>query len=816
MNVWKLARAWLWVMLVLVFGVESGVGEAFIVQDCQPGAEIVIAGNPPRTVKLAALELQAYLKKISGAELPILTNTVTPGTVKLYVGRSGYTDQLGVTDVGLKSEAFRMKSGPDYLVLLGQDRDFAPKSPWAKNNGDIPRAQAEWDKLTGASWTLPLASIYKHYNQTTGLWLDDEGGSLNAVYEFLRTLGVRWYMPGKLGEVVPQLKTIPLSQVDRIVQPDFRYRVQDYGNYSRYTWDDLIWARRLGLNNETMDGPHGMARVHGRTEMQAAHPDYYALVGGKRDTEYRGTGHACFSSEGLFAETVRYARAVFDHYDLPAISIMPQDGYHHCQCERCKDQAPSDLVWGFVNRVAIELYETHPDRFVVGGAYTAYRDPPAGIDGFSSNLVVRISWHRTNFDVTEAWQAYWDLVENWRVKLAPQRLMRNDNNLYTSTSDAATPVIFPIIFTRSIARDLRALKGISLGDRESVPRSPDQYWQHPGANHLNIYVLSRYLWDAGLDLDALLDEYFTLFYGPARGEMRTAFEFAEATCPRDGPATPSRVPLSDRIRFVEMLHRARAAAADTVYGQRIQLIMDEMQPLETLRALHAAAEARGEVPEFTSMHDMAGTDKWLEASRTFVLDGKLDEPFWTAYHHGAALKEINDGKRPRYLARFYLKWFKDALYFGIRCDDPNMANLTIPTQTNQNPALRSGDCVTLLLETDVHSYYEITINPAGAVWDADCSENGAGEAWSSQAEVATHIGDDYWSIEARIPVMKQDDDPLHALIGRMPSRSFPWHFNVVRRRARDSDVECSAWVPTGSADFHDKLKFGKLSARHTK
>jgi hypothetical protein len=37
----------------------------------------------------------------------------------------------------------------------------------------------------------------------------------------------------------------------------------------------------------------------------------------------------------------------------------------------------SDLVWGFVDSVAIKVYKTHPDRWVTCGAYTSYKDPPA-------------------------------------------------------------------------------------------------------------------------------------------------------------------------------------------------------------------------------------------------------------------------------------------------------------------------------------------------------------------------------------------------------------------------------------------------------
>ena len=77
-------------------------------------------------VTLAAKELRTYLKKITGAELPIVNAPDDKQPIKIYVGRSAQTDKLGVTDDDLKYGAYRMVSGKDYLILLGQDADFDP------------------------------------------------------------------------------------------------------------------------------------------------------------------------------------------------------------------------------------------------------------------------------------------------------------------------------------------------------------------------------------------------------------------------------------------------------------------------------------------------------------------------------------------------------------------------------------------------------------------------------------------------------------------------------------------------------------------
>lgn len=198
-----------------------------------------------------------------------------------------------------------------------------------------------------------------------------EGGGLNAVYGFLHDLGVRWYMPGELGEVVPARTTIALPSADRTVHPDYRVRYWMGSNHGVTPWDDLIWERRIGMNafHETLGVgmlAHGMRNVHGSEAMQQAHPEYYALYGNVRDTGFRGTGHACFASEGLLRETVAYARAVFDRFNEPSLQLSPQDGLRQCQCEQCRGLSPSDYVFGFLDRVAREVYQTHPDRIILG------------------------------------------------------------------------------------------------------------------------------------------------------------------------------------------------------------------------------------------------------------------------------------------------------------------------------------------------------------------------------------------------------------------------------------------------------------------
>ena len=89
----------------------------------------------------------------------------------------------------------------------------------------------------------------------------------------------------------------------------------------------------------------------------------------------------------------------------------------------------------------------------------------------------------------------------------------------------------------------------------------------------------------------------------------------------------------------------------------------------------------------------------------------------------------------------------------------------------------------------------------------------SGYEWSSKAEVGAYVGEDFWSVEVKIPVDQNSDDPNHLVAGRKPTEKLPWHVNVCRQRMRDNVPQWSCWSPTGKKGFHDVMKFGKLFIR---
>ena len=131
-------------LLLLAFSTAPDAEGGFLTENGEPRAEIILSERPQRSARLAAQELQDQIAKISGARLPILTRP-TGKAVKVFVGASTHSP---VKADGLQYGAYRIVSGADWMALVGDDTDFTPTAPFAQNNGDIKRAQTEWEKLT--------------------------------------------------------------------------------------------------------------------------------------------------------------------------------------------------------------------------------------------------------------------------------------------------------------------------------------------------------------------------------------------------------------------------------------------------------------------------------------------------------------------------------------------------------------------------------------------------------------------------------------------------------------------------------------------
>ncbi len=162
------------------------------------------------------------------------------------------------------------------------------------------RVNLEFDKITGDTFWNHFGYLYTRYHKDLDVWDYDDAGTLNAVHEFLRSLGVRWFAPGELGEVVPRQTTIALPAVSRTVTPDFGMRRFTFYTDHTGIGDKGIWTLRLGLNqgHGSAASPRsvtGLKFAIMREEMKQAHPGDVSAQ--RRQTRHHDEGQRLSRSQ---------------------------------------------------------------------------------------------------------------------------------------------------------------------------------------------------------------------------------------------------------------------------------------------------------------------------------------------------------------------------------------------------------------------------------------------------------------------------------------------------------------------------------------
>lgn len=795
-------------------------GEGFLVKDGQAQAEILLPEAPTRSQRLAARELQTYLEKISGAQLTIGQTPVGEQPIRIHIGESAATRELGVTTGDLRYGAYRIVSGKDWLVFVGDDTDFVPIEPWARSYQDLRSGdmRREWDTVTGAHYGYPHSQLHKHHygpNRLFGtpdqpiadkdgniyMWTYDERGSYNGVCAFLRDLGVRWYMPGEVGEVVPELTDIALPQVDRTVRPDFPMRVLNF-RASVYGHDAMMYGFRLGTRQPFgRQAAHGLATLVAHPLVAEEHPEWFALYGGERqNTDSRASKRQlCLSNPELLQAAIHFAQVQFDHYDMDVVSIWPPDGYTAmCQCALCEGKESPELgergrlsnyVWDFVNEVAKELQKTHPDRLISNGAYGIYTEPPSNIDKLEPNIQVIIVGARRLTDPDK--ERLRELRQAWSEKT--DNLLENFENYPFTGRGFYVPAYDPGLF-----EEINEMKDSFRG--EDIWITMDFSDDAIGYNHFLLYFTAHMYWGGKeADPQAMFDEYVRLFYGPVAGEMGAFFSY----CAENWREMTEDVAVVEEA--LSLFEQAKAAVpAESVFAERIHHIDLFLETLRQKRTM--LAQTRGPVSQLRLVGEPQGM---------IVIDGKLDEEAWVnnPIASRGRLQELQTGREPIYGTSVKATWQGSNLYFAIRCEEAPGVPLNITATENGDQALWYGDAVEILLATNAHSYYQIAVNPAGALLDLDRgTDRYSWFKWDAQAEVATQIADDHWTVEIRIPVTDDSNDPNHKVIGRKPLRNLPWHINICRQRIRGNHSELSALSPTARPGFHVPMKFAHFFA----
>ncbi len=527
--------------ILFMFGALSGCafnggsGRMTIVENGRPSASIVVSEKADEVVVDAAEELQTYIRKISGAKLPIVHDTGASGNL-ILVGRMPEVDRLvpDLDELDLGPDGIVLRSLPCKLIITGQ------------NDGYVSPHSGRADC-----------------------------GTPNAVYTLLDLLGCRWYMPGEDGEYVPARRTITIDALDIVHKPAFESRLIGRGAVWRVGGEDpqskvyrdyMRWLARNREGRNAYHNGHTLRHLLPRS-LGPAHPEYFALVDGRR--RYDHESNICTSNAEVIDRVTASLVGELNKGPWRSYAVSHYDAWLWCACDEClrqygdktfvyRDQAearpvaqtPGDTVHPnvangtlkFVNTIAERIEKTHPDTTI---NYYALYNMPGFPEATPRDNVVPMMCHINPRDA--AWRRQ---VDDW----APisRRLMYYGYMGYR--------IAFPKL---NMAEDITWCHGRrGIGMYLEV----DEY---SPINTVPLYLAARAMWDTQTDAQAVLDEFYRRHYGRASAAVRRFFEafhaatveaLRESDTHADYPEQVTRDLVAEcRCRLEEAMARAERA-----------------------------------------------------------------------------------------------------------------------------------------------------------------------------------------------------------------------------------------------------------------
>lgn len=474
----------------LVGSVRPVAGQVPLVNGENSGIEVVVSGDVLETatvdapvrapgrerdlqlLRLAAEDLVEYIEKLSGRR-PELVTEATGERTPVYLVDAEAPPPVELPELTVSSpygDAYAVDVNPDRILLQGES------------------ARAV------------------HY----------------AAARLLNSLGVRWYAPGEIGEHLPEGVVTEIPADRKESAPDYRTR-HLWGNSP----EEQRWLLRNRLGGPVQGQGHAFHRYMQGAEPQGEslferHPEYYPIIDGKPVNAQANLSHPDVLER--FVEGVRrdLAAGGLNHSDRMALSVGPDDGI--LVDERPESMAmnsgevdllvgvpcSTDLLVAFANKVAERIAPEFPDARLTFLVYSNHAQPPRTVEPHPmlEPIVAPISYSRFSSIANPASPTSMLLDAHVRAWLELSPTM--GYYLYNfNLADTAMP------FTRTLAfgKDIPYYHELGMRDG-TIESMPNWHTMVPGN-----FLIANLFWDVETDRDALLEEAFQDYYGPAAAPM---------------------------------------------------------------------------------------------------------------------------------------------------------------------------------------------------------------------------------------------------------------------------------------------------------
>ena len=454
---------------------------------------IVVSETASPSQKYAAEELRDFVERTTGVRLPIATDA---------------------------------SPLPAKAIILGYTRHFEAV---LKAAGDPPPGSEPPDDIgTDGFWLLACSPHLLVMGPP-------ERGTLYGVYEILeRFAGCRWY--ASWHTVAPTRDKIEIPEtLNEIQTPAFAMR-EPY-------WHDVIrhpkFAARLRSNhnsNNPADAKYGgcafrfgggLGSCHTFEALLPpekyydAHPEYYSLVGGKRQRE---RWQPCLTNpDVLRIITSNVLERIRSDPGAKFYGVSQNDWYNFCECPQCKaiddeEESHAGTMIRFVNAVAEAVEKEFPDAVIETLAYQYTRKPPKKTR-LRHNVVPCLCTIECDFSRPIPESPYGQNA-SFIKDISGWKTQTDQLYVWDYTTDFLNYTMpFPNVY---------ALQGNIKFFRDNNVKELFEQGAYQGRHadfaELKAWLLAKWMWNPDLPVGPLLDDFFAGYYGKAAPYVRDYFE----------------------------------------------------------------------------------------------------------------------------------------------------------------------------------------------------------------------------------------------------------------------------------------------------
>jgi hypothetical protein len=468
-------------MVSIFFLVSAYAQQLSLVKESKSSYRIIIPERANVIEIQTAKVFQDYIQRISGAKIPIESDITKPGDSEILIGKVNRDEFKDVPVAKLEKDGLYIKNTGKKLVIAG----------------------------------------------------GTEKGVLYGVYTFLeKYMGCRKY--SSTVTVVPKQKTIVLNAINDVQVPSFDYRDDFYPDVINDP-EYMAWHKldncfgKPDSGNEWGDFVHTFNSLLSAKEYGQTHPEYFSFYDGERHPGLNKAGHPesqlCLSNPEVLEIVCKNLQAKIEA-NPGAIywSVSQNDNIKYCQCPKCKEidekyasftpgsktyeisaffkYSPigSGSVLNFVNKVA----ERFPDKVISTLAYLYTRVPPKDlVPRKNVNIMLCNIESPRHIPITEGDKAFCEDFEGW-ARLTNNIIIWDYVVQYRN-------LISPFPNLHTLQPNLKYLhdKGVTMIFEEGNPETGGEF------HELKAYILAKLLWDVDADVNKVMDDFLTGYYGNA-------------------------------------------------------------------------------------------------------------------------------------------------------------------------------------------------------------------------------------------------------------------------------------------------------------